>query len=86
MKVHFVELKESRKESIELKQSFHAYKEFCDTNLALKDEEIKQDNKANNSKIGKLMKENTQRLVMKEEEIVESNHETEFLKTLQIVS
>ena len=63
-----------------MKQSLHALKECCDTNLALKDEEIKQANKVNNSKINKLIKENTQRLVMKEEEIVKSNHETEEYK------
>ena len=45
------ELKQFRTENIELKQSLHALKECCDTNLALKDEEIKQANKVNNSKI-----------------------------------
>ena len=40
-KNHLVKLTELRRENIKLKQSLHAFKEFCDTTLALMDEAIK---------------------------------------------
>ena len=70
-KSHLVNLTELRKENIELKQSLHAFKEFCDTTLALKDEEIKKAIIVNNSKI------DGKKLLIKEEEIVASNIESE---------
>ena len=75
--VYVRELTKLRKENFELKHSLHEFKEFCDTTLAQKDEEIKQTNMDKNSKIDKLTKENTQRLLIKEEQIVELNQEVE---------
>ena len=80
-KEYLVELTELRKENNELKQSLQTFEEFCDTTLALKDEQIKQTNIANNSQINKLKKENTQSLIMKEEETKEHKNKYEECKT-----
>ena len=80
-KERLVELTELRKENNELKQSLRTFKEFCDTTLAFKDEQIKQTNIANSSQINKLKKENTQSLIMKEEETKEHKKKYEECKT-----
>ena len=67
------ELTKLRKENLHLKQSLNEFKEFSDTTLAQKDEEIKQTNMVNNNEIDKLTKKNAQMLRMKEEKLVELN-------------